>query len=172
MALTESSNTQMLEMIKGIQENSTSLLEKMDDIVWSINPNNDTLDNLIVRFRRFAAVLLEAKNIEYTIDVAPAIKKLKISMSYRQHVYLILKETINNLIKYSNCTRVYIGVLYENGCLEITVQDNGIGFDAEKVVYGNGIINMKQRAKYMNAAIKIETMPGMGTKINMKVKIR
>ena len=172
MALNEKSDVQMMEMIKGIKENSTSLLEKMDDIVWSINPNNDALENLIVRFRRFASVLLEAKNIEYTIEVSPAIKKLKISMSYRQHIYLILKETINNLIKYSNCTRVYIGVLYENNCLDITVQDNGDGFDTETVEYGNGIMNMKQRAKYMNAVVKIDTAPGAGTKISIQVKIR
>ena len=172
MALTEPSNTQMLDMIKDIRDNSTSLLEKMDDIVWSINSNNDTLENLIVRFRRFAASLLEAKNIEYTIDVTPAIKNLKLSMSFRRHIYLILKETINNLIKYSNCTKVFIGVLYKDGHLEITVQDNGIGFDASSVHYGNGLLNMKQRAKHMNAVINITSDPGAGTKMNFRVKIK
>jgi len=172
MALRESSNTQMLEMIKGIKENSGSLLEKMDDIVWSINPKNDTLENLMVRLQRFAATLLEAKNIDYNIDIAPAIKNIKLSMNYRQHIYLILKETINNLIKYSNCTKAYIGVIYHNNMLEIAVQDNGIGFDTQNIKYGNGIINMQQRARQMKAALLINSRQGEGTKISIRIKIK
>ena len=172
MALREPSNSQMLGMIQGIKENSTSLLEKMDDIVWSINPKYDTLENLMVRLQRFAATLLEAKNIEYSIEIEPSIKSVKLTMGYRQHIYLILKETINNLIKYSNCTKAYVAVSYHHNAVEITVQDNGIGFDLENIKYGNGIINMQQRAKQMNADLAISSRHGEGTKIRIRIKIK
>jgi signal transduction histidine kinase len=116
--------------------------------------------------------LLEAKNIDYSIDIEPSIKNVKLSMSYRQHIYLILKEAINNLIKYSNCTKAYIGVVYYHNVLEITVQDNGVGFDVQSIKYGNGIMNMQQRAKQMNADLLINSRTGEGTKISIRIKIK
>ncbi len=87
-----------------IKQNSLSLMERIDDIVWSINPKNDSLENLLIRIKNFASQLFEAREINYTIEYGeePA-KQLHLSMEYRQHIYLIMKEAINNLVKYSNC---------------------------------------------------------------------
>ena len=87
-----------------IKDSSMSLMEKMDDIVWSVNPRNDTLENLLLRIKRFATTLFEAKNIDYTINIQENINEVKLPMEWRQHIYLILKEAINNLVKYSEAT--------------------------------------------------------------------
>ena len=76
----------------------------MDDIVWSINPENDSLENLLTRIKDFASQVFEAKEINYKIKLEKIATELRLSMEYRQHIYLIMKEAINNLVKYSNCT--------------------------------------------------------------------
>ena len=144
----------------------------MDDIVWSINPDNDTLENLLERFRRFASALLEAKEIHYNVNIEANVRNVKLVMEERQHIYMILKEAINNLVKYSCCTLAEISVMYQHKHLEITVRDNGIGFDQGRVRSGNGLINIKYRADKMNASLQIISNPGAGTSVLLKLKIK
>src|SRR6185437_5365580 len=125
------------------------LLEKMDDIVWSINPRNDTLENLLLRVRRFGAQLFEARGIEYEIDIQPDIRHVRIRMADRQNVYLIMKEAINNLIRHSDATRARITVQAIRHMLVVRISDDGRGFDPQTDPMGNGIINMNNRAASM-----------------------
>jgi two-component sensor histidine kinase len=165
-------HSDQLSLIKEIRENSTNLMEKMDDIVWSINPDNDTLENLMLRIKLFAAKLFEAKNIEYTIDIKDNISQVKLPMNFRQHIYLILKEAINNLVKYSDATHATLEVSFNNMVLHVRIHDNGKGFNQEQAKGGNGILNMKSRAAMMKADLNIGSEPGRGTLIDFKVKIK
>ena len=101
LALRENSSAQTLETMNEIKDSSMMLMERMDDIVWSISPRNDSLENLLIRVRHFATTLFEAKGIEYTIDIQKNISEVRLPEDYRQHIYLILKEAINNLVKYA-----------------------------------------------------------------------
>ena len=107
LVLHKRDNEQANEMLNEIKDNAISLMEKMDDIVWSINPKNDSLEDLLSRIIRFAVQLFEAKNIDHTITVQPNIKDLKLSMEARQHLYLMIKESINNLIKHACCNKAF-----------------------------------------------------------------
>jgi signal transduction histidine kinase len=162
---------QTIEMIGEIKDSSITLMEKMDDIIWSINPKNDSLENLLLRIKRFASNLFEARSIEYNITIQEHIDQLKFSMEYRQHIYLILKESINNLVKYSKATMALIDVSFDQCVLEIRVKDNGIGFVMSDNFDGNGILSMKNRAALMQADLMISTKPGEGTNVLLKVKI-
>ena len=144
----------------------------MDDIVWSINPRNDTMESLFLRIKTFAAKLFEAKEINYKIDIDENIKHLHVKMENRQDIYLILKEAINNLVKYSESTKAEINVGFDFGELCILIKDNGIGFDTEKFSLGNGLNSMKKRAEGMNASLKIHSELEEGTTINLSVKIK
>jgi signal transduction histidine kinase len=159
-------------MVKEIKESSVLLMEKMDDIIWSVNPKNDSLENLMIRIKRFASNLFEAKDIDYSIDIDDSIRDISLSMDYRQHIYLILKEAINNLVKYSECTNASIQIKKEQGILKISIADNGKGFIYKKINTGNGLLNMKERAQLINAELKIESAPGEGTKILIYSKIK
>jgi streptogramin lyase/two-component sensor histidine kinase len=161
-----------LDLIKEIRENSTNLMEKMDDIVWSINPNNDTLENLMLRIKLFAAKLFEARNIEYSIDIKDNISQVKLPMNFRQHIYLILKESINNLVKYSAASHASLEVSFNKPILQVKIHDNGKGFSDKQILEGNGILNMKSRAAMMKAALNIQSQPGEGTTIDFSVKIK
>ncbi|HET6721656.1 MAG TPA: two-component regulator propeller domain-containing protein, partial [Chitinophagaceae bacterium] len=112
IAAREKDQHQSGTMMQEIKHSSVSLMEKMDDIVWSINPRNDSIEDLMLRIKRFASKLFEAKEIDYTISIDDSIHKAKLDMETRQHIYLIMKEAINNLVKYSNCTKACIKVNY------------------------------------------------------------
>ncbi|MBI1768621.1 MAG: hypothetical protein HYR67_09630 [Bacteroidetes bacterium] len=155
-------------MLSEINTNSITLMERMDDIVWSINPRNDSLDRLMVRIQNFASKLFEAKGIEYQIEVPPIISNVKLSMEHRQHVYLIMKEAVNNLVKYSKCGCARIKV--SASPLLVEIHDDGIGFDASRTFQGNGIQSMNSRAKQMNAELKILSSDGAGTSVFLKIK--
>ncbi len=159
-------------MLEEIKENSISMMERMDDIVWSINPKNDVLEDLFLRIQTFAAKLFEAKGINYKIDIDENIKHIPIMMEYRQHIYLIMKEAINNLVKYSDCTQSQILVSYHLSIFTAVIKDNGKGFDIQQNNYGNGLHNMKKRADEMNGEIAINSKINEGTSIVLKVKIR
>jgi signal transduction histidine kinase len=161
------------EMLHEIKENSVGLMEKMDDIVWSINPKNDSLENLLLRIKRFAAQLFEAKNIEYEINISEDLQSFKIPMEIRQHLYLMIKEAINNIIKHSQCTSALINIEQLNDHLIIIITDDGKGFNMQGTAYGNGIINLKERAKIIHAALSITSgLPVKGTQIKIELKIK
>ena len=172
MALKEKNNLLNTGMLEEIKENSLLLMEKMDDIVWSINPKNDSLENLLLRIQKFATRLLEARNIDYRIEIQDDIKTIRLPMNFRQHIYLVMKEAINNLVKYADATTTVILVSYYNNYLEVTIRDNGKGFDASLPNTGNGILNMQQRAALMNADLRIESKPALGTSILLRMKIK
>ncbi len=172
MALHENQPAEAEEMLHEIKENSLSLMERMDDIVWSINPNNDSMESLFLRIKEFASKLFEAKEINYTIQIDEQIKQVQLRMEYRQHIYLIMKEAINNLVKYSGCKEAKIIVDHSGSHLLIEVKDNGKGFDMHKEKYGNGLNSMKQRARDMRAVLKITSNINEGTAIFLSVKIK
>jgi signal transduction histidine kinase len=93
-------------------------------------------------------------------------------MEYRQHIYLILKEAINNLVKYSDGTQASIKVKYENDFLNVMVIDNGKGFDQQKPNQGNGILSMHNRTKLMKGELTIRSSIDNGTIVFLKVKIK
>lgn len=171
LALRENSSAQTIETMNEIKDSSMMLMERMDDIVWSINPRNDSLENLLVRVRHFATTLFEAKGIEYTIDIEKNLSEVHLPMDYRQHIYLILKEAINNLVKYAHATEAFLQVTFDHECLTLTVRDNGCGFDPAVPPAGNGLIGMQRRAALMNAQLSIRSAPGEGTCIGLRVGV-
>jgi len=171
LALRENSSAQTMETMNEIKDSSMMLMERMDDIVWSISPRNDSLENLLIRVRHFATTLFEAKGIEYDIDIQKNINEVSLPMDFRQHIYLILKEAINNLVKYSLASEAYLVVSFDREFLTLSIRDNGLGFDLDAPSTGNGISGMQRRATIMNARLSIQTAPGEGTSINLQVGV-
>jgi len=158
-------------ILSEINERSYLLMEKMDDIVWSISTSNDTVGNLFSRIQQFASTILEARNIDYEFRVPDKIKEMKLDMQLRQHIYLVLKEAINNLIKYSQCSNACIIAEYSAGMLKIEVADDGTGFDTNKASGGNGLLNMRKRTEAMHGNLCIASTPGRGTRVSLAVQI-
>ncbi len=171
LALRENPGSHTIETMTEIKDNSILLMERMDDIVWSINPRNDSLENLLIRVRHFATTLFEAKGVDYSIGIQKNIHEVRLPMDYRQHIYLILKEAINNLVKYADATQAWLEVQFDTRHLVLVVRDNGRGFDTGAQNAGNGITGMRRRAELMNARVSIISAPGEGTSIQLRVDL-
>jgi signal transduction histidine kinase len=152
-----------------IIEYSHKMIESMADIVWSINPENDNFENIIVRMRSFAYELLGAKKIDFQFEADDSLANLKLPMDVRKNLYLIFKEAINNMTKYSQANRALFSISNENNELAMLIRDNGKGFDINQHTQGNGLKNMKKRASEIGAKIFIESESGNGTTIQLLI---
>ncbi len=137
----------------------------MSDVIWSIDSRNDNLDSLVDRIHNFAQKFLEQNNISlsFSTNIKNLQKPLKID--FRQNVMLIAKEAINNAVKYSNCSQIDVLINYNNEIFEITISDNGRGFDIENVKKGNGLKNMKMRSNAIGAKIEFVNENGFSIKL-------
>lgn len=147
-------------------------MEAMDDIVWSIKPDNDNMQRVIARMREYATGILEARNIEFDFQVDDKINELKLDMEARRALFLIFKEAINNIAKYSHAIRAEVQLSYRDKWLHMKIMDNGIGFELEDVNAGNGLDNMVKRAKTLKGQLKINSMPDLGTEISLGIPVR
>ena len=153
-----------------IGESSRKVIDAMSDIVWTINPENDSFENIILRLRSLAYNLLRAKEIEFTFKADETLNHLKLSLEKRRNFYLIFKEALNNLIKYSRAKRVQIALLYDSNRITLLIRDDGLGFDTTKKYNGNGLTNIRKRAEEINAQLNIESGEGIGTSIQLVFK--
>lgn len=154
-----------------ITDDALTVGNSIDDIVWSINPQNDELTSIIARMSRHAAELFEAKGIDYQIITPEKVDDIKLSMEQRRDVFLIFKEAVNNLLKYANCTHVRIEIGIKNFRFKLIISDNGVGFDSSKEGIQNGIKNIKNRAKKLKGKLIIDSKIGEGTTIDLEFLI-
>jgi signal transduction histidine kinase len=106
--------------------------------------------------------------IQYQLHFDPALQQLQIPMQHRQHLLMIYKEALNNMIKYSACTEANLKMQVTGKMIELTIQDNGVGFDVAAHQSGYGLKNMQERAKEMKGSLSINTLPGKGCGIVLK----
>ncbi len=159
------------EYISKITDNSQQMMEAMDDIVWSIKPDNDNMQRIVARMREYAASILEPKEIGIEFSIDENIYDLKLDMETRRDVFLIFKEAVNNSAKYSHCSEIKIRINFENKKLTINISDNGKGFDVQKADSGNGLGNMYKRAEALHGTISINSEEGKGTHISLIVPV-
>jgi two-component sensor histidine kinase len=131
------------ELFQTISNASHQAMELMNDIVWSINPKNDRMEMILIRMRQYASEILEAAKINFSLDMDAACQHVSLPIEKRKDFYLIFKEAINNMAKYSEAQNANILLNYAQRYLVLTISDDGIGFDPDKTYSGNGLKNMK-----------------------------
>lgn len=156
-------------------EDIQRISESLSDIVWNINPRYDDLENLFIRMKRYAADMLEGKNISAELLFPVATHPINIPMDQRRDFYLIFKEAVNNLVKYSKASQALVEVKLNNHSINLLIRDNGKGFDLNnshsEASGGNGLYNMKQRADKWKGDFTIESLTGQGTVVRLTMKI-
>ena len=155
-----------------ITDNSQRMMEDMDDIVWSIKPDNDNMHKIIARMREYATGVLEAKDITLQFQTEEHIYAEKLNMESRRDLFLIFKEVINNTVKYAHCNAVTVHINIDKKRLYMTIKDDGIGFDLTQVAAGNGLENIKNRSLSLGGHLQIKSTPGQGTEINLEIPMR
>ena len=164
---------QATAVLAQIEEASHQMLDALDDIVWAINPAHDGLADVTARMRAFASELLEARGVALTFRVAPAVAALRLPMERRREFFLLFKEAVNNLAKYAACRHARIELGVEPGALTLLVADDGVGFDpaAPAQGSGNGLPNMRARAAALRARLTLDSAPGQGTTLRLRVPV-
>lgn len=157
------------KQLSSIKDYSSNMMESMSDMVWAINPLNDTMESLLIKMKEWAAEICEPKQIVVTFDENGNTGYIKVDAEKRKHVFLIFKEAINNAAKYSNCQNIYIVLLHDasNNKLELKIMDDGIGFDVTHHKTGNGLQNIQSRAGILQGQVHIVSSAQKGACIHL-----
>jgi signal transduction histidine kinase/ligand-binding sensor domain-containing protein len=147
---------------------SDEMIEKLNEIVWALNLRYDSLDDLIGYCRSYVADYLQDKNIELMFD-APSHINSKISGEIRRNIFVVIKESIHNVVKHSGANQVQIKFTLADQ-LEINIKDNGKGIDVNNIrAFANGISNMKERIETVGGSFEISNNQGTEIKIVIPV---
>jgi len=154
-----------------IGDKTRNIIISMNDMIWSVKPENDSIEKLVAYIKEYVIPLAEAKETRVIFNIDEQLLNVKLDMVKRKNLYFILKESLNNAIKYSNAQQLYIIFLKENKHLKISIVDDGIGFDFNKIKFGNGLNNIQRRVDEMKGQIRIQSYIEKGTHITIEVKI-
>ena len=159
-------------ILSQITESSRKTISAMHDMIWSIQPKNDSLEDLLQRMREYAYPLAELKNIYLQFYIESGIQDATINMEERKNIYLIFKEALNNAFKYSEATQLTISIGNRSGGIHLELQDNGVGFEEQKIAKGNGLRNIRKRALQMGGELVLQSSVGQGTLISFTGKAK
>ncbi len=154
-----------------IQRSANEVINKLGDLVWAIKPDNDSFTRMIDKIQQYGYEMCNTKNIRFESTIENVTDLPGLALDVKQHIYLILKEAINNAVKYSNADTIEFYVQPAGSMLEMIVSDNGKGFDPGNVKKGNGLGNMQKRADEAGAAFSIRSRPGNGSIIQVTYRI-
>ncbi len=164
-------NIALQDMLNKISNTSIEMQENMNHIVWSLQPRNDNFEQLILRMRAYSAEYLQMKNINPEFITEEKLMDIKLSPDKRNHIFLIFKEALHNIVKYANCTEVKIHLYKNKGKFAMEITDNGIGFDHQIKSVGNGLHTMSERAKKLQGDIEIRSDLNTGTRIKLQFSL-
>ena len=150
-------------------------LQSITDIIWMTSPRHDSLQSLISKTSNYIFELLTDNNIAFRSVIDISDNPLILSERMRNDAFLIMKEALHNLIRHSAATEVEFSAgIQENTCI-IILKDNGTGFNENEIVtresHGNGLVNMRRRAREAKIDLDIISAAGKGTEIVMKFRI-
>jgi len=150
-----------------ITEEVTSTSQALNDIIWSVNSRNDSMEEILLRMRRYAAELFDNSKTIFHLDIDETVAGKKINMEQRRDLYLVYKESMNNIVKHASAYNVWIDVQWQNGKLSLRIKDDGKGFDSSVVTNRNGLRNIHFRTEKWKGTTLIKTSPGNGTLIEI-----
>ena len=168
-ALTLQMKEGTLEKIKlqSISDASSKMLQSINEIIWTMNSRNDTLTTLAAYIRRYASEYLELNGLTCIFDFPDEVPPVYISNNCRRNIFLIIKESLHNIVKHAAANKAIIQLIYEKQLLSISIADDGTGVQISKT-QGNGLMNMKLRMKDCGGEFSIHS-GGSGTTILLKM---
>jgi signal transduction histidine kinase/ligand-binding sensor domain-containing protein len=158
--------------LRKIAQTARNVSSTLDEIVWTTNPRNDTLEHLIGYIAEFSEEYLAATGIDLRLELPSEIPVREVSSEKRHQVLLVVKEALNNIVKHANARRVHLHVAFEHGVLRIVIRDDGNGFDPDAIpTTSNGLVNMRQRLAAISGTLQIESQPGRGTVVTLAARL-
>lgn len=139
------------------------------DIVWFTNPNCDTLQDMLMRMKDTAETMLTGMECQFESELENL--DVKLPLEFRKNAFLIFKATLANVVKHSQATRVEITVREEKHHWQLTIRDNGVGFNPAAHANGNGLKNLRRRADEIGALLEIRSAAGKGSMVQLSTRL-
>lgn len=153
-------------------EGARDMLNAIDEVVWVVNPQRDTLYDSVIYICKYAESFLRAAAVRCRFDIQSDLPEISLDLPFRRNIYLTVKESLSNAVKHSGATEVSIGIRLQGRTLVAAVQDNGKGFDPAQISVGrHGLSNMISRMKDLGGHCRVETAPGAGCRIEFTVPL-
>lgn len=152
------------EQLEKIADSSRELVDNLQDIIWVLNPKNDTLESLAAYIREYALKYFESIDVTVQFDYPAQFRNTRLSEELRRNVFLTIKESFNNILKHAWCNTVKVSIEEEDSRIRIKLEDDGKGFDIQAVrPFANGLKNMQNRIEQHGGHYYIDSSPGKGT---------
>ena len=154
-----------------IAATARDLIDAMSDIVWSIDPRRDDLNNVVLRVREFASGILEGDSIAWELQASEGLEKIKLDPEQRRQLFLIFKEALTNIAKHSGARSAALTLHANASGIRAEIRDHGCGFDPAEAD-GHGLENMRARVTQLGGEIGVESAKGNGTRITLNVPLK
>ncbi len=153
-----------------ITATAKDMVRSLDEIVWAVRPENDTLQALIDYFGHRVDEFFENSSIRAWFTPPSTVPHLSVPAELRHNFYLSCKEALNNVLKHSNASEVRITLQITNGTLQARITDNGQGFSLGET-RGNGLPNMRKRMETLGGSFTLESSPANGTAVKVSIPL-
>ncbi len=166
--------------LERITHSARTLTKAMDEIVWAVDPQHDTFDGLMDYASAYAEEFLRVAGIRCRMDLPIALPTMRVDAELRYNLFLALKEALNNVVKHSKATEVWLRLQIEPKQFTLVVEDNGRGLyaarkeisEADRLNSGSGLANMKKRLALVGGHCEIRSVDTAGTRVEMTVAIK
>ena len=149
-----------------VSDSVRQVIKRLDETVWAVNPRNDTLANLVDYIGQFAVEFLRMAGIYCHVDVPLQVREGNISAEVRHHLFLVVKEALNNVVNHAKATEVRLKITVNERDVSIVIEDNGRGFDhAPDNGCADGLRNMRQRIEEIGGKFDLQSKAASGTRI-------
>jgi signal transduction histidine kinase len=166
------------ERVEKISSTARQAIKSLDEIVWAVNPRNDTLAHLMDYAGQFALDYLRLAGIRCRLDFPEECPPRELSTDLRHNLFLVIKEALHNIVKHAHASEVRLRIQFDTNVLDVTIDDNGCGFDAPQARNGavndalaDGLRNMRQRMNDIGGEFEFQSGAGMGTKIHLSLPL-
>jgi signal transduction histidine kinase len=168
---------QALPALASIGDNARELIDDMSDAVWSIDPRLDNLQEVVVRARAMASDLFDGRRITWWLHAPENAAQIEMAAEQRRHLYLILKESLTNVVRHANASTVVVRLTAPNGRVCLDIEDDGVGLAGNRSPrspsHGHGLENIRARAAALGGTVTIAPGPGGGgTRIVVDAPLR
>jgi signal transduction histidine kinase len=153
---------------------SQEVVGKLDELVWVVNPRNDTIAGLAEYLGQYAEQLLRAAQIRCRFDFPANLPRSPLNADTRHQVFLAVKEALNNVVKHAGASEVHLRVVHDPGALTFIIEDNGRGFAASLPTAdagADGLVNFQERMKSVGGSCAITSTPGQGTRVELRIPV-
>jgi signal transduction histidine kinase len=168
------------EQIRSISDDSREVLHSLDEIVWAVNPQNDTLEHAASYLSQYSQDYFSMTGVECEMFVPAQMPAYPVSSQVRHHLFLAVREALTNILKHSAATHAKISMACHNGSFEIIVEDDGRGFASKAQIPGDdhssgthdGLRNMAKRFENVGGRCYVESSPGHGTTVKFVLPLK